>query len=62
MDSYQEEEVEVVVAHHEDGWRLWVNIGGTNRLRIYRIKQLAVREINGDPQLVKLMTHRGVAQ
>jgi hypothetical protein len=40
MDSYEEDEVEVRVAHHDDGWRLWVNVGGQNRLRIYRIKRL----------------------
>jgi hypothetical protein len=43
MDSYEEDEVEVVVAHHDDGWRLWVNVGGTNRLRIYRIAKLNFR-------------------
>lgn len=43
MDSPHEDEVEVVIAEHDDGWRLWVNVGGENRLRIYRIKKLVTR-------------------
>lgn len=43
IDMYQANEVEVVIASHEDGWRLWVNIDGQNRLRIYRIKHLVWR-------------------
>lgn len=44
MESdYQADEVEIVAAKHEDGWRLWINVGGENRLRIYRIKHLTSR-------------------
>lgn len=53
MDSPHEDEVEIVIAEHDDGWRLWVNVGGENRLRIYRIKHLHCRTSVAD--LAKLV-------
>ena len=43
VDLYEAEDVELVVHHHNDGWRMWVNVEGANRLRIYRIKHLTLR-------------------
>lgn len=41
-DLTEADQVEVVMARHEDGWRLWVNVNGVNRLRVYRIKKITL--------------------
>ncbi|PWT73953.1 MAG: hypothetical protein C5B60_07525 [Chloroflexi bacterium] len=43
FDSYSEDDVEVVIDKADDGWRLWVNVGGQCKTRIYRIKHIKVR-------------------
>ena len=48
VDEYQADEVEVVIARHSDGWRLWVNLEGRNVLRIYRIETITWRDYDGD--------------
>ena len=48
IDLYEADEVEVVIVQHQDGWRLWVNVEGRNRLRIYRIQKVYWRDHNGD--------------
>jgi hypothetical protein len=42
LDLTQAEVVEITVSN--DGTKIWVDIDGPNRVRVYRIKQLVLRD------------------
>lgn len=50
-DIYQADDVEVIIAEHADGFRLWVNAVGENKLRIYRVRNLRLDWQSGTERL-----------